>query len=458
MRISLLLFIYFLLIPAHLMAEETIHMPEDPGDNPQNLPADAEYLSELNMWITSEKASQSDVISEESVTRRHSDIALNDPYTYRQWPLDTYSFEEAFPYEKEASNTVTVAVIDSGVSAVHPDLKGKVRSDGYNFIDDNTNTRDTNGHGTRVAGVIAANSGNGIGVTGYTGNYDIDILPIKIMDKEGKGTSSDIIRAVNFALENNADILHLSLGSDTYSRAEERTMELAADQGAIVIASAGNEGNSSRMYPASHDSVFSVGSLNDNLTHSDFSNYNSSVDFAAPGEYIFTTDPGGTYSYQSGTSFSAPLFTSIAAMVASIDPDLSMEEVEDIMKEAAVDLGTPGKDVYYGYGTVFPAVAVREALFERFSEAMTVEEDKTWTVTFNQPVAPSSLEGNVYVTDQKGNKERISISYADEFIRVAPPFFGYERNRSYTLYVEDDIRTESGETINTAVQQEFVIR
>lgn len=433
-------------------------MPEDPASTPADLPEHAEYLEEVNMWITPHPTSSKDAISEPSVTRTKSDVTLQDTYSYRQWPLEVLPFEGAFSYAEKAENTVTVAVIDSGISAVHPDLKRKIRKDGYNFINNNTNTADSNGHGTQVAGTIAATAGNNLGITGYTGTYDVDILPIKIMDEDGKGSSSDIIRAVNFALEKNVDVINLSLGSKTFSSTEERTMETAADKGVIIIASAGNEGSSSRFYPASHDSVFSIGSHSERMTHSDFSNYNSNIDFSAPGEYIYTTKSDGSYSYKSGTSFSAPVFASIVAMMKSLDPSLQGNEIKNLMQLAALDLGSAGKDNYFGYGTVLPGPAIREVLFDEFGSSRNVSTDKTWTVEFNKAIRPSSVEGNVYVTDERGNKERVNITYAEDSIEIHPPFFGYERNSSYTLYVEDNVLTENGEKINNSVQQDFLVR
>jgi hypothetical protein len=238
----------------------------------------------------------------------------------------------------------------------HPDLINTDIRRGWDYILDDTCYLDSSGHGTNVTGIIGAETNNGIGISGIS--WDVAIIPLRVISSSGSAYSSDIISAIYDAADMESDVINMSLGSSTYSYAENLAISYAIDKGCIIVASAGNEGISRYNYPASYDGVISVGSVNQDLQISDFSQYNNAVDVVAPGENIVTTKDygkfpfGSDYSYVEGTSFSAPHVSGIAALMVAVKPSINAEEFMEKIILTSTDLGSRGYDNYYGYGLI----------------------------------------------------------------------------------------------------------
>lgn len=217
---------------------------------------------------------------------------------------------------------VTVAVIDTGISREHEDLAGADILAGYDAPRRTAGVySDSSGHGTEVTGVIAATADNGLGVAGIA--WNATILPIKVSDSEGSIFSSDLIAAIHFAADSGAKIINISVGGYSYSAAEQEAVDYAVSKGCIIVAAAGNGGNRSfagqKSYPASYSGVISVGSCNADGERSDFSQYNEAVDIVAPGEnlpVLILRDGGSAYGFDSGTSLSCAVVSSVAALMA----------------------------------------------------------------------------------------------------------------------------------------------
>ena len=292
----------------------------------------------------------SDKIESYEVSKvRKSEKTANDSYYANQWAIPAQNLTQAWDITT-GTNTVFIAVIDSGIDRNHPDLDQADIRKGWDYLYNESCYRDSNGHGTNVTGVIAAETNNYVGIAGTT--WNAAVIPLLVMDYNGGGYSSDIINAIYDAADVGCKIINLSLGSSSYSYYEDQAIQYAYSKGCIVVAAAGNNGNGSLVYPASYNNVVSVGSINSNLTKSYFSNYNNYVDVCAPGENILTTDSYVNYKYVNGTSFSAPYVTGIAALVASVRPDLTPDQFISSIANSCYDLGNPGYDMYYGYGLI----------------------------------------------------------------------------------------------------------
>lgn len=234
-----------------------------------------------------------------------------DPRRGELWGLDRLRVESAWTLA--TGNGVKVAVIDTGV-ARHVDLPNIGK--GADFVSSGGDgTNDGNGHGTHVAGTIAAAANNGIGVTGVA--PDVEILPVRVLGDSGSGTSAEVAQGIIWAADNGANVINLSLGGTTYSQVMEIATTYAISRGVTVIASAGNSGNwgSPRAYPASNPGVIGVAATTRDDQRASFSTRNEWVDIAGPGAGILSTIPGDNYASFNGTSMAAPHVAGVAALV-----------------------------------------------------------------------------------------------------------------------------------------------
>jgi subtilisin family serine protease len=271
-----------------------------------------------------------------------------------EWDYQDVEANKAWSQIKQVRQ-IKVAVVDTGIDYNHPALKGRIDlADGYNFVSNTSDPLDDNGHGTHVSGIIATNSPlNGTGLLGIDGNLDVQIMPVKVLDSTGSGDSDIIARGIQWAADRGADIINLSLGGRGASPEIDSAINYATSKGVFVVAAAGNDNSDSKYYtPASNPNVFTVAALGMNDRKASYSNYGSNVEGAAPGDYIVSTIPNGKYALMSGTSMATPVVSGIAAMIKAQNPNLTPSQIKQILNKSAVDIGTKGKDIYYGYGKV----------------------------------------------------------------------------------------------------------
>ncbi|UOE95774.1 S8 family serine peptidase [Alkalihalobacillus sp. LMS39] len=272
-------------------------------------------------------------------------LTPKDPGYSKQWYLKKIQMPKAWDITK-GSSKITVAVIDTGIQTSHPEFKGKIVKP-YDVVY-NRKSLIAEDHGTHVAGIIGAKM-DGKGVTGVAPN--VKIMPINVF--YGNGTTADFVAAgIEYAVDNGADIINLSLGSPYYSYIVDYYTSYALSKGVLVIAASGNSDTSRPMYPAAHGSVVAVSATNKNDVITSFSNYGNYIDVSAPGQSIYSTKINGKYGNFDGTSMAAPVVSGVAALIKSRNPYLSPHEVYDIMSKSAKDLGAPGWDQFYGYGRV----------------------------------------------------------------------------------------------------------
>lgn len=240
-----------------------------------------------------------------------------------------------------------VCVIDSGVDLDHEDFAG------VNFVGGYPAGWDTDlcGHGTHVAGTIAA-ANNTTGVVGVSPGA-VSLYIVKVFGDNCTWTySSTLIDAANRCRDAGANIISMSLSGNYYSSYENTNFQLLYNQGILLVAAAGNGGGTAYGYPASYDSVISVAAVDQNNVVASFSRQNDKVELAAPGVSIYSTYKDGGYATMSGTSMSTPHVSAAAAVVWSAHPDKTNDEIRTALQQSALDLGLPGRDNAYGFGLV----------------------------------------------------------------------------------------------------------
>ena len=292
----------------------------------------------------------------------------NDPDYDKQWNLRSINVESA--WEETKGSGVTVAVIDTGISAV-PDLGKTKFVQGYDFVNDKVDAKDDNGHGTHVAGTVAQSTNNSIGVAGIA--YEASLMPLKVLSNSGGGTVADIAEAIRFAADNKAQVINMSLGGGGASQLMQEAIDYAHSKGVVIIAAAGNAGREAAEYPARYRHVIGVAALNSAGTKARYSNFGAGIDISAPGGEINgddssggilqnTIDPQGNSVFESfqGTSMAAPHVAGVAALVRAAGVE-EPDQVEEVLKQSALVVKDDALN-HYGAGKLDAAAAVKLAV------------------------------------------------------------------------------------------------
>ncbi|MGQ0699063.1 MAG: S8 family serine peptidase [Panacagrimonas sp.] len=345
--------------------------------------------------------------AEPNLIRRASAVP-DDEFFEQQWHYNLINLPQAWDITQGSGNVI-VAVADTGVRLNHPDLSGKFDPDdpnGFDFVDDPNRALDGSGidgnaddpgdggvvggssfHGTHVAGTIGARTDDGTGVAGA--GWDTRIMPLRVLGEGGSGNAFDIVNAVLYAarLSNatgqlparRADIINLSLGSDSASQSEANAYRDAVAAGLIVIAAAGNSGDSRQSFPASYPGVVSVAAVGRQKQRAPYSQFNNAVDVAAPGgdqsragaDGVLSTlssDSSGTIrdglGFLQGTSMAAPHMAGVVALMKAVNRGLTPAQLDQLLASGAIteDLGASGRDNSFGHGLIDANKAVREAI------------------------------------------------------------------------------------------------
>ncbi len=263
---------------------------------------------------------------------------IADPLLAQQWGLQVTRASGGWRLASHGRRVI-VAVVDSGVDASHPDLAGKVLA-GWNAIDGSTNTADDNGHGTAVAGIIAAVTGNGVGVASYCARCVI--LPVKVLDAHGAGTPLDVARGIRWAVDHGARVVNVSIGTGDDDPILRQNVAYAAAHGVLVVGSAGNLGDNEPSYPAADPGALAVAATDAHRHLFTWSTSGAWVQLAAPGSNL-TTGLGG-YSVLVGTSAAAPVVAGIAALALTAAPRTPLPALVAALEKSAV----PVAGVAYG--------------------------------------------------------------------------------------------------------------
>ncbi|SDX32868.1 thermitase [Marininema mesophilum] len=275
----------------------------------------------------------------------------NDPlYASDQYGPQKMQVPAAWDVTKGSSD-VKVAVVDTGVQFDHPDLKGQILQ-GYDFVDNDNDAKDEQGHGTHVSGTVAALTDNGVGVAGVAPN--VKVLAVRVLDENGSGTNEGVAKGITYAADQGAKVISLSLGGSSPSKTLEDSVNYAWNKGAVVVCAAGNSGNTSPNYPAYYEKAIAVAATNADDKKASFSTYGTWVDVAAPGENIISTVLGGGYDKYSGTSMATPHASGVAALLAS--QGRSNTEIRSTLESTADKITGTGD--YWVHGRLNAAKAV----------------------------------------------------------------------------------------------------
>ncbi len=306
-----------------------------------------------------------------------------DPYYANQWHMAKVGAPLA--WDTATGTGITIAILDGGVNSAHPDLAARIVP-GWNFFDNNSNTADVNGHGTKVAGVAGAIGNNAVGVAGAA--WNAKIMPMRISSATGAITYYSVVaNALVFAADNGARVANIS-----YTVGHVASVQTAAqymrNKGGVVVTSAGNTGLVD--IRANTPTMITVAATDSADVRASWSTFGPTVDVAAPGVGIWTTTSTGGYAAVNGTSFSSPLTAGVVALMLSANPALQPSQVDAILTSTSDDLGTAGRDDYYGAGRINAARAVAAA-----KAAVTVDSQAP-TVAIVSPGA--TVTGIVSVT------------------------------------------------------------
>jgi subtilisin family serine protease len=290
----------------------------------------------------------------------------NDPGYPNQWAYRHIAAPAAWNTTQALG--VTVAVLDTGLDLGHPDFNGHI-APGYDYVNNDADPRDDNGHGTHVAGTIGAATNNGVGVAGMS--WVARVMPVKVADAQGRVNSADWINGLVYARTHGARVVNMSFGGPGSSGVEQQTINDTWNAGLVIVASAGNsaqEGNPVN-YPASYDNVISVGATSAADRRASYSEFNNRVDVVAPGgdgnnatldQWILSTVPNG-YGLASGTSQASPHVAGLAALMFSTSNVWTNATLVQAILSTATDLGPGGRDDEYGYGLINAERAVAAA-------------------------------------------------------------------------------------------------
>jgi len=340
--------------------------------------------------------------------------APNDPSFGTEWHLSKILAPSAWDLT-QGSSSVVIAILDSGILASHEDLQNQIVP-GWNFQGGNSDTSDVNGHGTMVAGVAAAATNNATGISGV--GWNCKIMPLRVSDSSGVTSASMLVAALQYAADHGAKVANISFpasGSSTVASGAQYFMS----KGGVVAMSSGN--TAAFDSTADNPYVLSVSATDGNDNVASFSTTGNFIDLSAPGDGIYTTMSNGGYGYGSGTSFCAPVVAGVAALMYSVNPNLSANQVYNLIKQNADDLGPAGWDPGYGAGRVN---AYRAVLAAKNTAGQDLVPP---AVSFAAPTASSTVSGMVSVFCSASDNTAVDrvMFYADGTLvgtAYSPPY------------------------------------
>lgn len=280
------------------------------------------------------------------------------PHQVVDWGVDLVKAPKLWSFTK--GEGMKIAVLDTGIDFNHPDLADNYKK-GINFTSSNSSdVMDRKGHGTHVAGIIAAVD-NDKGIVGVAPKAELYIC--KVLADDGNGSISSIIEGIHWAINQEVDIISMSLGASVDPGKQfYDAIKLARENGIIIVAASGNE-NSNVVWPAAYEEVLAVGAIDQSLDRASFSNYGKELDVTAPGVDILSTYPGNRYATLSGTSMATPMVAGVVALIQAYcrlnNIKATPEKIIELIQESSRDLGEFGRDDSFGQGLIDLSLLVK---------------------------------------------------------------------------------------------------
>ena len=397
----------------------------------------------------------------------------NDEYYPSQWNFHNkteggINVEPAWDITN--GSDVIVAVLDSGITP-GSDLNDTCFVPGIDIVNDDDDPADDNGHGTHVAGTIAQNTNNSIGVCGIA--FNACLMPIKVVNSTGYGTTAQLVNGIYYAIANNADIISISLGGPP-STTEQQAVAAAYNAGITVIAASGNNNGPVRYPAAYNDYVIAVGATRVDTTRAPYSNYGANLDLVAPGGDMSVDqnndgNPDGIlqqtrqnnqwgYYYFEGTSMAAPHVSGVAALICSMGVT-SPDDIRFVLESSAFDLGALGVDDYYGHGLLNAsnAVLVAQDVLDNppvaHNDSYTLNEDTILStpapgVLGNDTDAEDDLLTAITLTDPSHG---VLISFQDNGSFVYQPTSNYYGLDTFTYHSYDGVKYSNEATVRLTI-------
>lgn len=391
----------------------------------------------------------------------HACMVPNDPLYSAQWHLhgqeDGGGINVELGWDIATGVGTTVAVVDTGV-ARGTDLQQTSFTPGYDFVNDDPDPTDYNGHGTHVAGTIAQSTNNDEGVAGVA--FGATLMPVKVLNAEGKGEPADVADGIKYAVDNGADIINLSLGSGQSSSTIGSAIQYANSNGVLCVAASGNDGEGEVGYPAAYDSVVAVGATQYDKNRASYSNYGPNLDLVAPGGntqsdqnndgnpdgVLQQTNITGVWGYEflQGTSMATPHVSGFAALIHS-NGTTNPDAIREIMRANATDLGAPGKDDQYGYGLINVGKTFVSAKEDDEYEANDVME-KAYDLSKYEDTWLEEING----TGIQGDTDwyQIFVNASTKQIQVELEYTHQAGNINLQLYDANESLLKTSETMN----------
>ncbi|MED4865331.1 S8 family serine peptidase [Bacillus subtilis] len=351
---------------------------------------------------------------------------------FEQWNLEPIQVKQAWKAGL-TGKYIKIAVIDSGISP-HDDLS---IAGGYSAVSYTSSYKDDNGHGTHVAGIIGAKH-NGYGIDGIA--PEAQIYAVKALDQNGSGDLQSLLQGIDWSIANGMDIVNMSLGTTSDSKILHDAVNKAYEQGVLLVAASGNDGNGKPVnYPAAYSSVVAVSATNEKNQLASFSTTGDEVEFSAPGTNITSTYLNQYYATGSGTSQATPHAAAMFALLKQRDPAETNVQLREEMRRNIVDLGTAGRDQQFGYGLIqYKAQATDSAYAAAEQAVKKAEQTKAQTDINKARELISQLPGsdaktalqkrldkvqsyrNVKVAKAKKSKKKTDVDSAQSAIGKLP--------------------------------------
>ncbi|HDS09061.1 MAG TPA: T9SS type A sorting domain-containing protein [Firmicutes bacterium] len=359
----------------------------------------------------------------------YMNLTPNDTYWNYQHGMRQINMPTAWNLET-GNPAIIIAVLDTGVELTHPDLAANIYSSGYDSINGDYDASDDEGHGTHVAGIIAAVTNNSYGVSGVA--PDCSILPVKVLNSSGAGDAYSLAAGLNYATSQNVHVINMSLGWPVNNGVAydpggpmPNAIQKAYANNIAMFASSGNDGEPAVGYPAAYDQVISVGAVNKNDMKTNYSNWGSNLDIVAPGgwappteDLIISTYPGSQFAWMGGTSQSCPHAAGVGALVIAHGAT-TPEAVRFILQTSAIDLGSSGRDDMYGYGRI-----------DAYRALLATKPDQVYNLTnaYNYP-NPFKTQTNIIFTVNSDQNVEITV-YDNRLNKIESFSFKAKKNNT----------------------------